>query len=159
MTENPFDHRTMSEKKETLREGFEAMGITITPEQLDHWEYLKTATVSGKGSTEITVTADFLLATYQVISQIMHEMAALETETGKLPFDGSCSCPKHTWLMPVYNELTQLLNEKAVEKEDLSSEFKVGMDLMGKKQTAAFFANSERIGGPKLKSTAGKERE
>ncbi len=146
------DASTMSEaeKKDFLRETYAGMGVLLTDEQLDNWAYQRTAQVTGTGAKEVTVSYDLLFAALLVLDQVQSEITGSELEVGKLPFDGSCSCPKHTFLMPVYNEIGEYLSAAKVETKDLSYGFQLALKLMQEKQEKAHRENSERIGVSKV---------
>jgi hypothetical protein len=145
------DPKTMTdeEKRDFLKGTFAAMGKELTDSQLDMWSFLRTATITGNKPQEVSVSVDLLFAVFQVLDQMQAEITAQELELGQLPFDGSCSCPKHSWLMPAYNEIGKLLLQRGVTEKSLTAEFQYGMKIMRDKQHAAFMKNAERIGVPK----------
>lgn len=145
------DASTMSkaEKKDFLRETYAGMGIVLTDEQLDGWSYMRQAQITGTGAKEVMVSYDLLFAALLVLDQVQNEITGSELNAGKLPFDGSCPCPKHTFLMPVYNEIGEYLSTAQIEPKDLSYGFQLALKLMKEKQEEAYSKLTERIGGPK----------
>jgi hypothetical protein len=141
---------TEREKKEGLRELYGALGVELTDEQLNAWSDMQSMEITGATKAKtVEVSIDLLFAVFQVLDQMSVEITKDETEKGRLPFDGSCSCPKHTWMIPAYNEIGRILNEKTVGKKDLSIEFQYGLQMMQEKQHKMMLEHSERIQGTK----------
>ncbi len=144
------DTMTKTEQWDFLKETFAVMGVELTDEQLTAWEYAKEATITGENPKKvIAVSVDLLFAVFQVLDQVSTEMTKQEVAIGKLPYDGTCACPKHTWLMPAYNEIAELLNKHTIGIKDLTPEFQYGLKLMQEKQMKLMLENSERIGASK----------
>jgi len=149
---NPND-MSDAEKSAYLKEMYGLMGTALTDDQINTWLYMRSATITGSKPKEISVSVDLLFSVFQVLDQLSSEITTQETALGRLPFDGTCSCPKHTWLMPAYNEIGEILNNSGIGIKDLSVEFQYGMKMMQEAQHKMMLENSERIGG------SGKESE
>ncbi len=133
-----FNALSEDEQLEQLRVEYAESGQVVSSETLAHWKVMRTATVTGSDPQRTTISFDLLYTVYGLLKQMLSEVGNDAQEQGEIPFDGTCTCTKHTFLMPALNEIGNTLKKLNFNmKKDLTKDLQYALQIQLTKQEKA----------------------